>query len=186
MIFFTADTHFNHRGILKYTDRRRQWRTLPEMNRGLVDSWNAVVTRESDEVWHLGDFGFHAPTDRETEDLGVLFWRLRGKKHLVIGNHDAKNTQVLRLPWESVSPLEELKRDGHRFVLCHYAIENWAGQWRGAIHLHGHAHGTLRHKIAKRFDVGVDAMGPAPVPIDQIIEAAAAEPFVPVDHHGKE
>ncbi len=183
--FFTADTHFNHRGIMHHASR--PFRTVSEMNAELVRRWNAVVRLESDVVYHLGDFGMHAPSDGEAEDLGVLFWRLRGRKHLVVGNHDKKNQQVLRLPWESIELIDEVKRHGRRLVLCHYAIENWPGQWRGAAHLHGHSHGTLGHKIAKRFDVGVDGHWPglAPVAWDEVWTAADAETFAPVDHHGK-
>ena len=183
--FFTADTHFNHRGILHHA--ARPWRSVREMNAGLVEAWNARVTSESDVVYHLGDFGMHAPNDGESWDLGAIFWKLRGIKHLVIGNHDAKNPQVLRLPWQSVSQIADVKRKGRRLVLCHYAIENWPGQWRGAAHLHGHSHGSLSHKMAKRFDVGVDAWpGGGPASWDEVWEAADREAFVAVDHHGRE
>lgn len=181
MIFFTSDSHLNHRGILKHTNR--PWSNVRAMNEGLVAAWNGAVLRENDTVYHLGDFGMHAPNDGEGEDLGVLFWRLRGRKHLVVGNHDAKNPQVLRLPWESIGQIVEVKKDGRRLVLCHYALESWAGMHHGAAHLHGHSHGTLR-KAPRRIDVGVDCF-PAPVSWDEVWAQVDRETFVPVDHHGR-
>lgn len=155
------------------------------MNKALVESWNAVVLRENDEVWHLGDFGMHAPNSSGAEDLGCLFWRLRGKKHLVIGNHDVKNQQIMRLPWETIEQISEVKKSGRRLVLCHYPLESWAGACRGAAHLHGHCHGTLKRKAAKRFDVGVDVHPAGPVSWDEVWSWADKERFEMTDHHGE-
>ena len=179
MIFFLGDTHFNHEAIIRHAGRR--YASVAEMNASLMTTWNSVVTSERDEVWHLGDFGFHA---QGAEDLAAIWWRLRGRKSLVVGNHDVKNPQVLRLPWERVETLFELKTDGRRVVLCHYPLESWPGMHYGAVHLHGHCHGTLAHQIPHRFDVGVDVVG-APVSLDAVVERAAAQRFVPQDHHGR-
>lgn len=181
MIYLWSDTHFNHRGILKHTNR--PWTTVRQMNEALTEVWNATVRKESDDVYLLGDFGFHAPTDPETEDLGVIFWRLRGKKHLIVGNHDVKNSQVMRLPWESVELIREAKHEGRRAVLCHYPMESWPGMHRGVAHFHGHCHGTLRRKMPKRFDLGVECF-PYPVAWEEIHALADKEVFSAVDHHG--
>ena len=185
-VYFWGDPHFNHEGILRHVGR--PWATtVAAMNAGLVALWNGQVTRESDDVWVLGDFGFHAPTKEGTTDLGELFWKLRGKKHLIVGNHDIKNQQVMRLPWETVTPLHELKIGGQRATLCHYPLETWPASWRGSMMLHGHCHGSLRRKVAKRFDVGVDTdIGQnGPILWDTLVEMAAKETFVPVDGHGR-
>ena len=153
----------------------------------LIALWNGQVTRDTDDVWVLGDFGFHAPTKEGTTDLGEIFWKLKGRKHLIVGNHDAKNNQILRLPWEKVEMLYELKRDGQRATLCHYPLETWPASWRGAMMLHGHCHGTLNRKLPKRFDVGVDTeLGSnGPILWDRLVELARQETFVAVDGHDK-
>ena len=183
--YFWADTHFNHEGILHHASR--PYSSVAEMNEALIALWNGRVEREGDDVWMLGDFGFHAPTKAGTTDLGEIWWRLRGKKHLIVGNHDAKNNQVLRLPWETVALLHEVKIGGQRATLCHYPLETWPASWRGSMMLHGHCHGTLRRKIAKRFDVGVDAAVGVngPIPWEELVERAAKETFTVVDGHGK-
>ncbi len=177
-VYFTADTHFNHEGILRHTTR--PYSSARMMNDALVALWNGAVTRESDDVWFLGDFGYHA---QGGEDLGVLFWRLRGRKHLVVGNHDVKNPQVMRLPWESVDYLKDLKVAGRRVSLCHYPLESWPGSHHGSLMLHGHCHGTLRHVIPHRFDVGLDVFQ-QPVAWEHLATLAATQTFVPGDHHG--
>lgn len=179
-VFFWADTHFNHRGILHYTSR--PYSDIYQMNEDLIARWNAVVLQERDVVYLLGDFAF---VHRDAEDLGEIFWKLRGKKHLIVGNHDEKNPQVLRLPWESIQHLATFKQGGQRAELCHYPLETWRASWRGALMLHGHCHGTLKRKLPKRFDVGCD-VEPFPVSWETLVERAATETFLPVDGHGEE
>ena len=178
--FFWADTHFNHRGILGHCSR--PYNTVAEMNRGLVDRWNMQVTRESDVVWFLGDFGFHPGSSGPGEPLDALFHRLRGAKSLVVGNHDERNKQVLDLPWERVERLTTYRERGTRAELCHYALETWKGAFRGALMLYGHSHGTLKRKVAKRFDVGADCFW-YPVPWYALLDLASRERFEAADHH---
>ena len=51
--FFTADTHFGHANIIKYTNR--PFDSPNHMDDILIANWNAVVGPD-DEVYHLGDF----------------------------------------------------------------------------------------------------------------------------------
>ena len=53
-IFFTADTHFFHRNIIKYCNR--PFHSVGEMNETMIANWNAVVKPRS-IIYHLGDFG---------------------------------------------------------------------------------------------------------------------------------
>ena len=70
MIYFTADTHFGH-------DRtrilhRRPFDGVEEMNAALIRNWNNVI-KETDTVYHLGDFG--APDPNILRQLnGVLYF----------------------------------------------------------------------------------------------------------------
>lgn len=183
MIYFWADTHFNHEGIIRHANRLVE--TVQEMNSLLINLWNSKV-EQRDIVWFLGDFGFHAPNKDGTTDLNDIFWSLNGTKRLIVGNHDLKNNQVLRLPWDQVADLIEVKHQRKRATLCHYPLETWPGAWRGNLMLHGHCHGTLKRKLPKRFDVGVDALGATgPIPWEELVETAKREKFVPVDGHDK-
>ena len=179
--YFWADTHFNHQGIIKYTSRA--YRDIKEMNAKLIELWNSKVTKEGDNVWLLGDFGFH---HSEGEDLFQIFWKLRGRKHLIIGNHDEKNPQTLRLPWEKVERLFTFKESRKRAELCHYPMETWKGCHQGALMLHGHSHGTLKRQLPHRFDVGVDTpIGQqGPILFDDLVAISLKQKFLPTDAHG--
>lgn len=52
-VYFTADLHFNHAGVINFDDRPYAY--VDEMNRSMVEDWNAKVTGK-DEVYILGDF----------------------------------------------------------------------------------------------------------------------------------
>lgn len=54
-VFFTADTHFFHHSIIKYC--RRPFRSVEEMNAGIIARWNAQVGKD-DRIYHLGDVSF--------------------------------------------------------------------------------------------------------------------------------
>ena len=184
MIYFWADTHFNHAGILKHCSGSRPWRTVREMNAGLTERWNDTVLKENDEVWFLGDFAFKHP---EGDDLGPLFWRLRGRKSIVVGNHDERNPPVLKLPWERVEKLVTFRLEGRRAELCHYPLETWKGAHTGALMLHGHSHGSLKRVIPHRYDVGADVFTAGPVSWETILEKAAADTaYRPQDHHAED
>lgn len=157
-VFFTADHHFGHQGIIGHCDR--PFTTAQEMNEFMVANWNAVV-RPEDEVWHLGDFAHRV----DPKHLPTLFSRLHGRKHLVLGNHDGPETQ--NLPWASQQQMAFISRESTRLVLCHYGMRVWPGQHRGAIHLFGHSHGRLPG-TSLSHDVGVDSWAFMPVTLKQI------------------
>lgn len=79
-IFFTSDTHFGHKNIIRYSDR--PFRDVTHMNEMLVHNWNSVVT-PADTVYHLGDVAL-GPIWESLEYIN----RLNGRKVLVTGNHD--------------------------------------------------------------------------------------------------
>ena len=82
MIYFIADTHFNHANIIKYCNR--PFKNTYEMNEYIIKKWNSVV-KEADTVYHLGDVGFGS-----LQEVKSLVERLNGRKILLRGNHDFK------------------------------------------------------------------------------------------------
>ena len=155
--FFTADTHFGHGACRAF--HHRPFDTTLNMDRAMVERWNAAVGRE-DIVWHLGDFAVNHPSP------GELLDGLQGTKHLVVGNNDP--APIRALPWASVRELAEIDVDGHHAVLCHYALRTWPGQLKRAVQLHGHSHGRLKPML-RQFDVGVDVHGFRPVTLSEIL-----------------
>ncbi len=83
-----SDTHFNHSGILTFTDYTgkpvRPFDSVEQMNECMLDNWNDTV-KPGDTVIHCGDVLFG--TDK-VEWLEKNFKWLPGKKKLTLGNHD--------------------------------------------------------------------------------------------------
>jgi calcineurin-like phosphoesterase family protein len=171
MTYFWADTHFNHANIIRFCNR--QYNDVDEMNRSLIYNWNQAVQNESDTIWLLGDFAFKGAGQKK-EDLHILFHKLRGRKHLIIGNHDERNPEVLRLPWERQEMLYKFKQDGRKAILCHYPLESWSGSNYGSLMLHGHCHGNLEHILPRRYDLSVDVR-PWPVLWEDLLAEADKE-----------
>ena len=81
-VFFTSDTHFNHKSILQLCNR--PFNSIEEHDQKLIENWNSVVGVE-DTVFHLGDFCFgNAQKWKEIRN------QLNGHIILIIGNHDVK------------------------------------------------------------------------------------------------
>lgn len=157
MLFFTADTHLDHRNIIRYCDR--PFSCKEEMNERIVTNWNAKVS-ENDTVYHLGDFSFSDPRQ--------FVQRLNGKIILIRGNHDyARN--ISGAGFHGVHDLYTLHLGPNRpsIVLCHYAMRTWPSAHYGTWHLYGHSHGTLPG-IGLSFDVGVDCWNFTPVSLDEV------------------
>ena len=157
--FFTSDHHFGDAAARSFY--RRPFASVAEMDRVMIERWNAVVG-PGDDVWHLGDFAVRQSADRVASLLGLL----NGHKHLVVGNND--DATVTGLPgWQSVQTYAELVIHGVRLVLCHYAFRTWRDMGKGAINLHGHSHGRLK-PLPRQFDVGVDVWDFRPVRLAEI------------------
>lgn len=158
-MFFTADTHFGHAKIIEYCNR--PFATVEEMDSVLIARWNETVAANA-TVYHLGDFGFFP----RPEDANRLIRQLNGTIHLIIGNHDKKNTLDLTR-WASKKDYTSFKIEKRRIVMSHYPFRAWRGSNGGSINLHGHEHGTMS-PLLNQCDVGVDAWDFRPVTFEQI------------------
>lgn len=142
--FFTADTHFNHEDILKYTNRN--FNTIEDMNDYIIEKWNEKVKR-GDRIFILGDFAF--------SKHGKFINALNGKKHLIIGNHDDMSQDILR-NFTSVQNYKEFWFEKkYYFILNHYCLRTWSESVNGSINLFGHSHGRLK-TFNLSFDMGID------------------------------
>lgn len=154
--FFTGDTHFSHKNVIKYCNR--PFESAAEMNETIIENWNKVVTK-SDIVYHLGDVAF----EKDVEKRDKLLSRLNGEKHLIWGNHD----KGLRSGWQkhfhSAADLRSItvpfQKDERliyqHIVMCHYAMRVWDRAHYGTLQFFGHSHGTLTPS-KNQLDIGVD------------------------------
>ncbi len=178
MIWFSADWHFGHDGILLHQPTRMNaFECVEEMDTRLIDSINSVVQPE-DELYFLGDFGWKA------SKYGHYRQRLNMRKlHVCQGNHDSNS---LRAHVTSMRDMDCRKFAGHKIHLCHYPLLSWRASYHGSIHLYGHSHGMYEKSLDEMFpgrramDVGIDAEfhrtgNWLPVSLDAVIEKLIGE-----------
>lgn len=205
MIYFTADHHFNHSKIIKYTDRpwahdsdcpvesedsnRCECGATDKMNRDMVTAWNSVVSK-GDKVYHLGDFTLGGKSlARE------FFAQLNGVVSVVPAKKGHDQGWYKKGPYwtrhDEVEILEGLTAvtfNGHTYTLCHYPMKSWERSHYGQTQLHGHTHGTIGvvnksydiqlppgQTVGIQIDVGVDNWGFAPIALDAIEELIRRE-----------
>ena len=171
-IFYTADTHFGHENVIRFCDR--PFENEDEMNRVLIANWNARVA-DDDDVYVVGDFAYRCGSS--VRDLARS---LKGRKHLVVGNHDFKwmRDEEAVAEFVEASPLLEID-DGDRHVtLCHYPMMEWRNSRRDASwHIHGHIHKDtsgdfwpLLRSMPHALNAGVDINHFFPVTFEELIE----------------
>lgn len=159
-IYFAADLHIGHKGILKYCPERpfADSGDIIEHDKYMIGLWKRTVN-PSDTVYLVGDLCL-----LRSEDARKLLEKLPGNIHLILGNHD-RSLRSHSNYFESVSQIKEIVIKASRnsilkVVLSHYPILDWNNKFDGAVMLHGHTHGSLdalnKESADLRFDVGID------------------------------
>lgn len=141
MNYYIADLHFGHQNCLKFDNR--PFDTIEEHDAALVANWNSVVT-DDDDVYILGDF-----TLCNGEFALKILKQLKGKLHLIIGNHDAKmlKNDKVRECFCEITAYKELSDCSKHIVLCHYPICAYNRHYYGAYHFYGHVHNGVESGI---------------------------------------
>ena len=165
-VFLTADTHFGHKGICRFTEENgkpvRPWDDVDEMNEAMVQYWNETVSTE-DKVYVLGDYVIN----RKFIEVAK---RLNGKKCLIKGNHD-----IFRL--REYTPYFYDVRSYHvmnGLILSHIPIHPMELD-RFGCNVHGHLHtkrvlkedGTIDPRY---YCVSVEHTNFRPISIEKVIE----------------
>lgn len=189
--WFTSDTHYYHSNIIKYC--KRPYDNVTEMNEALIHNYNDVV-KDNDEVYHLGDFGFAEPGK-----LLEVVKRLKGKKYLILGNHDKnirkKIDDMFQYYFEWIGDyLDITQQDStitggkQKIILCHYPLLTWNKAHHGSWMLHGHCHSNIDHLNVntRRHDVGVDGNDYRPICYDEVKVIMMNKNYEAVDHHGRD
>ena len=156
--FIISDTHFNHKNIIDYCDR--PFASVEEMNDFIVEKWNQVVNN-GDIVYHLGDLALG-----KQEDVRQILTKLKGRKTLVMGNHDHFSVQFYRECGFQVSrrPIElvfDSDDKFYRYLLSHFpqSEEN---------NIYGHIHDKPNNMLG--FCACVEKINYTPIRIEVIKE----------------
>lgn len=128
---FISDLHLGHAKVINpdFEAKYRPFETIEEHDQGLVDNWNSVVG-EKDTVWVLGDVAF------TLEGLAHM-GQMKGKKKLVLGNHDRFPIEAYLKHFKKVYGTVAWKK---KTVLTHVPIHTGEFRDRFSLNLHGHLH----------------------------------------------
>jgi calcineurin-like phosphoesterase family protein len=158
-VWFTADQHWGHANIIRYT--RRPFLNVTDMDEQLIADWNATVAKD-DVVYHLGDL-----TLGERRTAERYLWRLNGTIHMLVTEWHHDRNWIMNYSDDNffhesplmVLTLPQYSLDGRpmKMTLCHYPMEEWEAGHYGAWHLHAHSHGAKdSSRTRPMLDVGVD------------------------------
>ena len=169
-LFFTSDTHFGHRNIIKYC--QRPFSCIEEMDDALIANWNRVVGKD-DIIFHLGDFAMGG-----SAEWSRLLQKLNGKIYLILGNHDLKTIGAGFSRLEGVAMQMLINVKGQIIYLNHYPFLCYGGAYRNTWQLYGHVHTCpanrgldvprLKMLMSMQYDVGVDNNNYRPISFEQV------------------
>jgi len=153
-VYFISDLHIGHKRICEFSGPMRgNCITVEEHDAWIIEQWNSRVTKH-DLVWILGDVCF------DKTKLDTLK-KLRGSKHLILGNHD-----------EFLVEYPKYFNKIHGFLkykgawLSHAPIH--PDELRGKVNIHGHVH----HKTVpdpRYISVCVEALNGIPVSWEELL-----------------
>lgn len=172
-IFVTSDLHFGHNRDFIYGSRG--FPSVEAHDNAIIENWNSVVSDE-DEVYILGDLML-GNNEKGIEKIK----RLKGIKHIILGNHDSEERQALYRTVPDTDILgyaNVLKYNGYSIYFSHYPsltsnYDDGVDLKKNVINLCGHAHTIDRFAD---FDLGIiyhcelDAHYCEPKLLDEIIE----------------
>ena len=134
-IYVVSDTHFGHANMLKFTDSttgeriRPLWESVTDMDEYMIQQWNKTV-QDQDIVYHLGDVYFSNGRD--------ILPRLRGRKRLILGNHDNGKDQNLHKHFEKILMWRMFPEFG--LLLTHVPVHPSNFEYKNLKCVHGHIH----------------------------------------------
>ncbi|MBQ1736287.1 MAG: metallophosphoesterase [Lachnospiraceae bacterium] len=153
MRYYISDLHFYHANMNTQMDQRG-FASFEEMNEYMIEQWNQKV-RKNDEVVILGDFSI-----AKGEKTNELLQRLKGKKYLIVGNHDRflNDKTFDRSLFKRIELYMELNDNKRKVILSHYPVFCYNGQYRlndqgepKVYMLYGHVHNTYDELLINYF-----------------------------------
>ena len=154
-IFLIADTHFGDENIRLYEER--PFPDTDTMDLEMIRRWNSVVG-DHDLVYHLGDF-----CSGGQERCRELLSRLKGRKFLVMGNHDSylSPQQWRDLGFEECYDLPVILKEF--FILSHTPLYITRSMPYANLYGHVHSNPTYRSVSSRSACVSVERIGYTPV-----------------------
>jgi metallophosphoesterase len=187
VIYYILDTHFRNQDI--FDKCKRPFKSLDEMESTVISKWNNKVN-DVDVVYVLGDVA-------KDDDVSAIqiFNKLKGHKHLIVGNHDHLILEEIRKLkiFESVKLIDLIMDKDRKVCICHYPLMDWMEFNREGILVYGHIHNKTSkngyaYKMMKdyyanlpAYNCGVDVCEFEPRTLDELIhlkEVNKDEPYI--------
>lgn len=145
MNYYTSDLHFCHKNILTFD--ARPWLDISAMEDDMIYLWNQKIT-DDDDVYILGDFCWG-----NAGNWRRVLPQLKGRKHLIIGNHDLRgqfSDDIVAMFAEPPVPYKVIK-DGEYYVLMsHYPMISYHHDTNpNTLMFYGHVHNTKEAQVVK-------------------------------------
>lgn len=172
-LWFTADTHFNHKYFLDFDIR--PFDSIVEMDSALISCWNQVINPE-DYIIILGDFCF-----MDKNYCKNILERLNGFKIFCYGDYDHVVDDPLDIGFDDLVHQGPIRINDFIINVSHFPYHSEGlvdifdespefylqddGNWL----LHGHVH-NLWHINKRQINVGVTQNDYFPVSWDKILE----------------
>ena len=187
MIYYISDTHFRDQAI--FDKCKRPFNSLIDMEDTIINKWNIKVN-DNDTVYVLGDIA----KDDDPSSIEI-FKKLKGHKHLIVGNHDHLILNEIKKSnvFESVKFIDLIIDNNRKVCLCHYPLMDWMEFNREGILVYGHIHNkTAKNGYAYKmmkdyyinlpaYNCGVDVCGFEPKTLNELIclkEKNKDEPYI--------
>lgn len=143
-----GDMHLGEDGMFNrvYKDT---FPTIEAYHEGIIKNWNKKVTSDKDVSLILGDIG-------RAEVIADVIPKLRGRKWLILGNHDNYAKSFYEQYFEKVFTAPIFLHD--RIVASHHPVP----VEEGVINIHGHTH-HVKLKSALHFNMCPEWWGYEPI-----------------------
>ncbi len=134
---YISDTHFGHRNVINFD--KRPFSDIDQMDETMIALWNDRVYPD-DDVYIIGDFCY-----RSGKSPDWYLKRLKGHKHLIIGNHDKVTLDCPNAAkyLESIDKMLHVSDGERQISLCHYPMAEWYNSRHGSYHIYGHIHASV-------------------------------------------
>lgn len=130
-VFLTADPHFGHAGVCRFTrddgSKLRPYENPEEMDENMVKRWNETV-KPADKVYVLGDVVINR------KSLNIMR-RLNGDKVLIKGNHDIFKLEDYTAHFRDIRAYHVM----NGLILSHIPVHE-ESLGRFGCNIHGHLH----------------------------------------------
>ena len=172
MIFITSDWHFGH--DIEFIYKNRGFSSVEEMGETLIEKHNSCIS-QNDDVFVLGDL-----TLGDYNKGKSCIRRLNGKLHVILGNHDTRNRQIVYFSLSNVVEIlhaKVIRYKRHEFYLSHYP--SLTGNLHNddlskmIINLYGHTHqreNNFFNDLPYMYHCGVDSHNMYPITLDSALD----------------